>query len=122
MSDDTRGFPEYPTLDRGGVRGDRELTIWEAALAEAHQRAVATWAAVEHGSADRQPAAAELLRDFEDRARADREWVAGYRAGLEDATRVAAGKDARGHQSPDWDVPLARLEGYERGLAHGESA
>jgi len=121
MADDARGFPEYPALDRGDVHGDRELTRWEAALGEAHQRAVATWAAVEHGPADRQAAAADLLRDFEYRARQDREWASGYRAGLEDATRVAAGLKVRGHQSPDWDVPLARLEGYERGLANGES-
>lgn len=122
MADDARGFPEYPALDRGDVHGNPELTRWEAALAEAQQHAVATWTAVEHGPADRSAAAAELLRDFEYRARQDREWVSGYRAGLEDATRAAAGLKSQGHQSTEWDVPLARLEGYERGLADGKSA
>ena len=122
MADDARGFPEYPVLDRSAVHGDRELTRWEAALADAHQRAVATWAAVEHGPPDRQAATAERLHDFEFRARQDREWVSGYRAGLEDATRLAAGLKAKGHRAPDWDVPLARLEGYERGLAKGGTA
>jgi hypothetical protein len=122
MPDDALGFPKYLALHRGDVHGDQELTRWEAALAEAHEQAVASWAAAEHGPADRQAAVAELLRDFEHRARQDREWVSGYRAGLDDATRVAAGLKARGHQSPDWDVPLARQEGYERGLTDGTSA
>lgn len=122
MAEDPRGFPAYPALDRDGVRGDAgQLTRWENALADTHERAVASWAAAEHGPADRQAAAAELLQDFEHRARQDREWVSGYRAGLEDATRLADGLTARGHQSPDWDVPLARLDGYERGLADGRS-
>jgi hypothetical protein len=70
------------------------------------------------------PTQIESFAETEQGLRDDFEWIAGYRRGREDASRVKRQETVEGPGAPSghWDPTLARLDGYQVGLADAGSA